>query len=79
MADSKAQQWCFLAPFWLAPMVQNPNLVFFVCNESRFHHPNSDHHDPSFIGPLQLAYGLQAWQIVEPQALTDATQKVRQP
>jgi hypothetical protein len=22
-------------------MVQNPNLVFFVCNESRFHHPNT--------------------------------------
>jgi hypothetical protein len=41
MAASKAQQWCFLAPFWLAPMVQNPNLVFFVCNESRFHHPKT--------------------------------------
>jgi hypothetical protein len=33
MAASKAQHWCFLAPFWLAPMEFQPNMVFF-CMQS---------------------------------------------
>jgi hypothetical protein len=26
--ENKAQKWCFLAPFWFAPMESHPNLVF---------------------------------------------------
>jgi len=47
----KAQQWCFLAPFWSVPLAWHPNLAFFCMQSIQFQASILLHHAHHSIAP----------------------------